>query len=310
MIKTGIYNLSQLTTNNQFKGFFGGAQRISITLYNQILNLPNANELAERICLLFTDERGAYKRTYANRFSEFDTKAIELIKQQFPNQEHINIHDVAVSDGRTAVDFFASLVKEHQNLSYQASDYNPKVLVIKDGETKVTLSSNNKVLEVLWAPFVFSAVRPDKIWKYPVNRLLQLFVDRTKVRPLIKKYISGKIEASELFLFSPMALNLASSDSRFSLLQHDILQPFNSQSQSHIIRAMNVLNASYFSKAEFKIVLQNMHAQLRTNGLLITGSNQDSGSIVNGGVYQKTVNGFKELWRSGNGSPIKIYLQD
>lgn len=98
----------------------------------------------------------------------------------------------------------------------------------------------------------------------------------------------------------------AQTDKRFRLGQHDLLQPF--KEQACIIRAMNVLNPSYFSETEFAQVIRNLYEGLRENGLLITGSNQEAGTIVNGGIYQKNGNGFSKILNSGEGAPIESLL--
>ena len=48
----------------RFKTLLGQEKNLSVTLYDQILGLPNAEFLAERILFRFSDERGARKRTY------------------------------------------------------------------------------------------------------------------------------------------------------------------------------------------------------------------------------------------------------
>jgi hypothetical protein len=106
MLKTGIYTLEQLLAESQFDGFFGLRKKISITLYPETAALPQANELAEHILLEFSNEHGAYKRTYANRFADFDKEVLKLCIAHFPTTQTINVHDTAVSDGRTACDFF------------------------------------------------------------------------------------------------------------------------------------------------------------------------------------------------------------
>jgi hypothetical protein len=113
----------------------------------------------------------------------------------------------------------------------------------------------------------------------------------------------GQVKAKELLLFAPCALRLARKDSRYTLGQHDLLQPF--RSRYHVIRAMNVLNPSYFSDEEFSRVLKYIYEGLLSNGLFITGSNHEAGSPVNGGLYKKTSEGFERIWQSGNGSPMK-----
>lgn len=303
MIKTGIYELVQVKQGFKFfKGLFGGEKKLSITLYDQILNEPNAEELAERILQLFADERGAYKRTYAKRFEEFDNEIINLLKQTFSQQEALLIQDVGVSDARTSVDFFVKLANIFKNLKFEASDYNPKVYIIEQNNIKLTLSHTGKLLEVVWPPFVFNFIKRDSYKHYPFNHIIRFIVYFFKIRKILNDYKLGVVKARELLLFAPNAINLAKQDQRFNLLQHDLMQPFNNC--SHIIRAMNILNISYFSESEFNKILNNIYAGLVEQGLLIVGSNQEAGSIVHGGVYKKTNNNFEKIWQSGNGAAI------
>src|SRR5689334_5266170 len=112
MLKTGVYNLAQIDAG-KFKSFLGGDKRISVTLYEKILSRPDAEHLAERILLLFTDERGAYKRTYSNRFAEFDLNCLQIINENFAKDLDLKFHDAGISDGRTAVDLFIKLSLSH-----------------------------------------------------------------------------------------------------------------------------------------------------------------------------------------------------
>ena len=103
MLKFGITNLDQMR-NRKFKTFLKRKRgNISITLYDKIHTFSDADTIAERILLLFSDERGAYKRTYQKRFGEFDAQVIHELSKFSPPQ---TFHDVGISDGRTALDFF------------------------------------------------------------------------------------------------------------------------------------------------------------------------------------------------------------
>ena len=306
MLKTGIYDLAQIKKGIPFKSCFGGDKKVSITLYDQILALPNAEELAERILLLFSDERGAYKRTYGKRFEIFDKEVLKLLENSFDKKHPLLFQDVGVSDGKTAVDFFEKIAVLFPKITYSASDYNPTVYVLEKGKLKVTLSHTGKILEIVWPPFVFNTIKRDSYKHYPLNHLVYFFVQSLMVKPLLKAYRAGKMKARELHLFSPYTLAAAKNDPRFVLSQLDLLKPF--QEKSHIIRAMNVLNPSYFSQQEFKKVITHLHTALLDNGVLITGSNQEAGSLVHGGIYKKTKEGFEKIGQSGDGSPIGHYL--
>lgn len=306
MINTGIHTLQQLNNRSSLKGPFGQDKRISITLYDQILQHPLADELIERTLLLFTDERGAYKRTYANRFEDFDLIVLEKMQKLLDINNEIVVQDLGISDGRTAVDFFHKITHAYQNVNYYASDYNPKIYVIEKGATKVTLSHNLNVIEIVWPPFVFNVARPDRYWRAPLNRIIQFFVEETVVAQMLTDFKAKLIKPREIFLFGKAALSLSGDDNRFTLLAQSILEPFTRQ--SHVIRTMNILNPTYFTQKEFAKIVSNIFDGLYDNGLLILGSNQNPGSIVHGGIYQKIGNKYKKIWQSGNGSCIDELL--
>ncbi len=90
MIKTGQYCLSQLKKNKP-TFFRKELKNSTITLYDKIDEDCDAETLAERILLLFSDERGAYKRTYQNRFEAFDVSVIELLKARWHPDTPLNI---------------------------------------------------------------------------------------------------------------------------------------------------------------------------------------------------------------------------
>jgi hypothetical protein len=68
---------------------------------------------------------------------------------------------------------------------------------------------------------------------------------------------------------------------------------------------MNVLNPEYFTGAEFEQVISNLWRGLVDEELLLTGSNEDAGTQVLGGAFQKKNNRFVKLWDTGTGSPIE-----
>src|SRR5262245_50143855 len=83
MIKTGLYRLDQLSSLRKTRGFFGGTRRASITLYDKLASVRDGEKWGEQILALFSDGRGAYKRTYGRRFDEFDALAIRHISEGF-----------------------------------------------------------------------------------------------------------------------------------------------------------------------------------------------------------------------------------
>ena len=84
-----------------------------------------------------------------------------------------------------------------------------------------------------------------------MNHVLWLLVRRWLARPLVDKYLSGRVRARDVLLFSVRALNLSRADARFHLAEHDLLTPFPPAPGRHIVRAMNVLNPRTLTPMSF-----------------------------------------------------------
>ena len=302
MIKKGIYSIAQLKNID----LLGNKKKISITLYNQMNSLINGEDIKENALFLFTDGRGVYKRTSNNRFDFFDKQVLKLIKKNFTSDCFLSVSDVAISDGRTAVNFFQLLSKSFSKLSFHGSDYDSKIIIVEKGVVKICLNSEEKLLEIVFPPFVFNATRfVKKDFLYPINLLFFYFLKIFIVPSLLKGFKEKKLKGKEHWLFCSTALDLSKNDERFKLGQYNILEPLEKIQSTNILRAMNILNPSYFCPGQIDTILRNVFEALSENGYFIVGSNENSGSLVQGGVYQKTKYGFKALWRSGKGSPVE-----
>ena len=300
MFKFGIYSLDQLRKRKSFKTFFGGSKNVSITLYDKLIN-PEDEKIAEYILNGFADDRGAYKRTYSKRFEAFDKKVIELIGSYFSKRNPLFVHDVAVSDGRTSCDFFEKLADIFPKVNFYASDYDSEVIVLESGTTKVTINTHGKVLEVVWPPFVFNAIKRSSYHYYFLHNILFFLVKHSIVKRILRQHEMGSLHGRTIKLFCPKARMLEQSDKRFHLGKYNVLEPFAARDKVSVVRAMNILNASYFTTEEFNILLGYFWDSLCEGGLLIAGSNQDADTVVDGAIYEKKANHFQKIWESGSG---------
>jgi hypothetical protein len=313
MIRFDIHSLEQLLQGRHRRTVFGDEKIVSVTLYEEILALPDAEALSERILLHFPDGRGAYRRTYTRRFEAFDAGVLAALAEAGLHGAEgapLIVHDVGVSDARTSCDFFGKMLEREPHLVFHATDFDPEVFVIASGRTRVAIDAAQRLLEIVWPPFVFTVLNNGRLiqharyYLYPVNLVVMFFVERLVARPMLALHRAGRLEARPLTLFSPRARALARAEPRFRLGKQDIREPFREPGRAALLRAMNVLNRSYFPEAEFRSILGNFHAALRPGGLLVTGSNQASGSQVDGGIYRRTEAGFSPVRQSGGGSPI------
>jgi hypothetical protein len=308
MLKTGIYRTEQLNDPKQLIYRSQEDKKISITLYHSVIDDPSKTEIAEQILLNFTDERGAYKRTYSNRFEDFDQQTLKEIQRYFTQDHPLMLHDAGVSDGRTSCDFFHKIQPLFPKVNYHASDYDPQIFTIESGRTKVVLNKHNKVLEIVFPPFVFNGNRD--AYRYPINHIIRYLLDKTLIKRLLSKYQQGLIKAQMDLLFCHQAIALSQNDKRFHLEQHDLLKALPVKNSIDIFRAMNILNPSYFSRQEFETILTHIYDGLTKQGLFITGSNEESNTTVNGGIFQKTLTGFEKVGHSGTGSAIESIISN
>jgi len=133
--------------------------------------MKKAEEWAEKILFSYCDARGIFKRTYADRFDQFDDMAIDCLGREFPASRALTMHDIGVSDGRTACDFFQKLAPRFPHLSYYASDYEPSLMMVRSGKggSVVTLNKKGEAIEIVMPPFVFNLIKPENFLFYPIN---------------------------------------------------------------------------------------------------------------------------------------------
>lgn len=309
MLKTGIYRLDQLNSST-LDGFFGRRKFVAVTLYPEVIadNGPDRDRLLERILSRFPAANGTYKRTQRRRFAAFDTQVVRMLSERSNPGTRCSIHDVAVSDGRTAFDFFRMIDDLTQmDLRFLASDASPDVVAVSgsDASFVVVIDSDSQTpLQIIRPPFVFNVQQRESALLYPINRLILGALLRTRVRTTVKRLQAGdrRLNVSRIRLLAPDCLRLTETDPRFRFERYNILD--KPREQYDVVRAMNVLNRSYFSDADIRLAVQHIHESLIPGGVFVTGSNQDAGSPVDGAVYERTVTGFRPLWSSGAGSPV------
>jgi hypothetical protein len=308
MLKLGVCHPHELDREH-LSGFFGSRKFVSAELYPLACELepPDRDLVLARILARFPTRNQTLKRTQSTRFASFDAALADQIAEHFGGKR-IEIHDTAVSDGRTAVDLFRALA-EHEGLdfSYLASDYAPDVQVVRDDRSSLRVvrdPTDDVLLQVVQPPFVFNVRQGESPFLYPVNRAVLAILLRRRVPDLLARLARGDpgLSTTRVRLLHPSCLALERDDPRFRFERHDLLEP--PKRVFDVVRAMNVLNRSYFDHNDLRRAIGNLAASLRPGGLLATGSNEDAGSVVDGGFYRRTEHGFERLASSGAGSPV------
>lgn len=310
MIKLGIHSQAQLKPENLY-GFFGKRKFVALDLYDGYQGTPEeVAKFQEYAIGRLAVSNGSFKKTHTARFNDFDAQAFRSIQEFFSPDSTLNIHDMAVSDGRTSVPFFEALSGVYaDNLEFLASDYAAEFCVVRQEgrHRRIILDAQGNLIQFTCPPFVFNVVCPENAFVYPVNFILRKICQKVFAEKLQKEFKQNpeNFVSEKLLLLCPECKNLL-KDKRFTFKSLDILSgPIGTH---HVIRAMNILNTSYFEPEILVRAVKNIFDSLEEGGLLITGSNVESGSLVNGGVYRKQNGTFKTLFESGSGSPVKNIL--
>jgi hypothetical protein len=306
LFKFGVHSVKQLQ-QGKTRTIFGAAKKVSVTLLSKIDALELSADEYASIMFCLNDDQGTFKRTYSARFGEFNDKCIDIIRGTFEKPD-LKLHDAAVSSAETSVDFFEKLADHYVGLYLLASDYDPSVTVLGFDSFSVSVASSGSILEIAMPPFVFTHNPPDR-WFYPVNRILFFIARKFWAKRLVARYQAGLLPeraVRTIDIFSPRARHLASKDQRFRLTQHDLLAPM--PDTFHCVRAMNVLNDSYFAAEQVQKILLNVRNSLKNNGLFIAGSNQDPGSPVSGAVFSKNDSNFDLVWMTAEAPQVLKHI--
>jgi hypothetical protein len=307
MIRFGVCSLAQLYAN-RLEDVFGKQKSIAIELYEQLhrSQLPAASDYQEIVLDRFKFE-GVFKRTHRSRFGKFDRATVSAVREHLGDStiEALSVHDLAVSDGRTSVDLYQQLRSVYgDKLRFLASDILPWVHVVSGPKErlKIVTDDSGKIMELFYPPFVFNLARQESKF-YWINHIArQLLLRRASFLSALFVQRSTAVHATKIWLLHKDCRELAEHKGNFTFDRYNIFEPIDQQFD--IVRAMNILNPSYFNRQEIHRTLCNVFSSLRVGGLFVTGSNEGQGSEVAGGIYVRTANGFRRVFRSCSGSNV------
>ena len=315
MLKFGVHRLQDLHPR-LLDTRMGRRKFVAVTLYPQVSRSPHPDRdrLLQLILCRFAGANQVFKRTYRHRFGDFDREIARLIRESRFGESHVRVHDVAVSNGVTAVDFYR-LLRDclGERLTYLASDFAPDVVAISQPNRKLTLVLDPRTrewLQLVYPPFVFNLQKRENAFVYPVNSLIRGWLLQTQCQQLWRQYCEqdSAVQVERIELLHPDCQQLLQDGVGFHFQRCDIRQPM--EGPFDVVRAMNILHVKYFVAEELRAAIRHIHASLTPGGLFATGSNQDENSPVDGAVYRKSGHGFKRLFVTGTGSPVDTLITE
>jgi hypothetical protein len=298
---TGIHDPAQLRGFDPAR-WPGIRRRIAIDLIDEIDGLGDPGlrvALFERI----VDVRGAFKRTYPDRFAAFDALVMEAWRSSGPKPQTISVLDAGVSDGSTSLPLIAAFAGASEGrFRFIATDLDGRYVRLSRRRTpqrRVILDAAGEIVQIILPPFLFT--HRESRYLFPVNRLLRPSAVRfAEAMVAAWRKNDPDVEAREILLLAPDLRRRVAEDPRVSFQRWDILEPWAGE-KAHCVRAMNVLNPGYFDAAQMKRVVRNLVAAAADGGILAFGSNEDAGTPVDGIVCRRSGDRLEILANSGNG---------
>jgi hypothetical protein len=309
MFKRGICTIEDLAASSRAPLRKRFRPNYYIGLYEQALDTDGIDQdwVQELVLEPFAVNNAVFKRTNKERFGEFDGRSIELLRASPALRRSCVVHDMAISDARTACDFFDKLEPEFgKALQFYATDLCLKVTSVhrRGSRLTVVLDSGGKILQIVFPPFVLPVSTSEPWVLYPLNRILRAVLIRTAVKRLVAELEGDQesLEKRDILLLCREAREHLRRYANFHIETYDMLD--EPRRRFDVVRAMNIFNRSYFPDVVLSKAIGNVLTSLNENGVFLTGSNQNAGSIVNGSIYRKCGGRFVRLHKSASGSPV------
>ncbi len=275
--------------------FLEKISKIPILKYFFILKISEKfNEISSEPVLekFYTDiyvSNKTSKRTHKNRFPDLNEISSGIIKKQ----KNPVIHDIAVSNGISSVEFFNFLKQNKLNSDFYISDKYAEISVKKCFITKAFDTEKNLIFAYVGC---FFAV--DKNIYFPLTVLLH---------KILKKQKTPETFDYKLLLFHPDVLKKINTG-ELKFINYDIFQTKISEKFT-FVRVMNILNLGYFNEEKIKTALQNILISMKENAVLLIGRT-NSESINNAGFYRKENGKLIHLKDINKGSEIKHIIEN
>jgi chemotaxis methyl-accepting protein methylase len=298
---TGIHQPSQLARFDAAT-FLGRRRRIAVDLIDAIDATSNASA-RQAMFEQIVDARMVFKRTYPDRFADFDAALIEQCCQHLSGARPLEVLDAAVSDGSTSLPLLERIDRlAGGNFEFVATDLDGRYLKVwrrGDERRRVILSDRGEIVQIVCPPFVFG--HRGSRYLFPVNSLLKRSAERF-ARALLAdrdRHDPG-IATAEILLLQPDFRARIARDSRVRFRAWDILEPWQGQ-PAHCVRAMNTMNPGYFDETGLARILANLFDATAEGGLIAVGSNENPGSPVDGVICRRTGSQLAVLASFGTG---------
>jgi hypothetical protein len=308
MLRLGI------CTEQQYRLAVGGGAPPRIA-YSLLRSNDGATEeqvrIFEDITLEMTTSNGTNRTSFARRFEDLDSVALEWMQRLFRTDAELRIQDRAASHCLTSWELAQRVFPVFPRASLEASDRVLHLLELSfpSGETYI-LEPDGQPLQYIRPPIVVS-LSGGESRRYPVNRLIARWAAWRfkRMRPPAGPQSGsvGVLPARQLSCIHPLAAGAAVRDARFQIRQRSVFDA--TVASCHVLRTMNILNAVYFSPEQLAAAADAAFESVCLNGLWIVGRTRVEDSSNHATFFARRQGGWEVLGRFGAGSEIEKFAR-
>jgi hypothetical protein len=251
----------------------------------------------EDICFSLCTSNGTWRTTFRDRFEDVDALSVRLMEPPFQRDAAIQIQDRAVSSGLTSCQWAKRLFAVFPNARFEASDLITELQEIcaNTGERYVT-EPGGEPLQYIRPPFVVALNYPES-WRNPLLRYVA-----TRARSRYKR-LNGDRTVLPISCIHPEAQVLARVNPNFRIQVRSVFDL--TPSACDVLRTMNILNLSYFSKDRLREAAAVVFESVRPNGIWIVGKTREDNFTNHTTFFRRLENGWEVIGRIGDGSEIE-----
>ena len=308
MLKFGIFTAEDFLRLEPSRRRYSGAH-IAYNLLDVGENpTPEQIQIFEDLSFTLRTSNGTFRTTFRNRFADVDQVALRLIRRLYPQETRLQIQDRAVSHGLTAKEFAEVVFAAYPEAEYEASDLllNLVELTLDTGEIYIA-EQDGTPLQYLKAPFAISVHHREPL-RYPLNWWISARARRRfDALRLPQNWTSTKggpgYQVRMIPYVHPEALALSRSNRNFHFARRSVFDRTGGSCQ--VLRAMNILNADYFSPAQLSEGAAAAWNSLAPGGLWIVGRTLEEDFSNHVTFLRRTSDGWEVLERIGKGSAME-----
>ena len=281
---------------------FGIPSAMEVYFPDAVYSEETKSLLEERFFRMICLPNGTYKTTAAHRLCDIDKALCQCLEDR---PKGLNVLDVAVSSGVTSLELLDALAQQGFNPRLTAADLTIHATLGRlPYGIEILCDSKGRILQLARPPFVKG--RPHEPFRSFRRAALQGFI--TLLESLIRVGILRQIDSKEITLVSPRMLNKAG----ITITEHDLNEDRPEwHAQFDVVRAANILNDTYFSRAVLRRMFNYLCLYLKPNGLLVLSRTMENDNSTHGTIFALSADGkLCVVRRIGEGSDLEYLIDE